>query len=86
MKDLRLRSTSYNSVPEFIVLVFFLLIPFLIGYISRIQEVSDLLISKMKPEYLLNKEENFDFIIGMNLNLNQHLSLRCNVLILSTFY
>ena len=86
MKDLRLRSTSYNSVPEFIVLVFFLLIPFLIGYISIIQEASDLLISKMKPEYLLNKEENFDFIIGMNLNLNQHLSLRCNVLILSTFY
>ena len=51
-------------VPPFLVIAFMGSLAYLIQYFDKVQEVSDKLKSSTKSAYLLNKVEEFDFVIG----------------------
>ena len=63
MEALNSKANSSKNL-GFVALSFFIMLPYLIEYYATIQEAGDFLTSFTKPSYLLNKIEEFDFIIG----------------------
>ena len=63
MIEMQLRSSSVQ-IPETLVIIYLLSFPYLMQYLANIMLLSDMLESSVKPEYILHKLEEFDYIIG----------------------
>ena len=58
------KNGKVGQIPKLLLLIFFLVFPNLVEYFSKLQEDADFVRSALKTEYLLNKEETFDYIIS----------------------
>jgi hypothetical protein len=60
----RIYRAKSPGFPALLYAGFFAAIPYLVQHFSSMQEASDMMAAKLKPEYLLNTVETFDYIIG----------------------
>ena len=68
-KLFRIRSARISF---FAVVAFFAALSYLIDYSAKSQKAADKLKASQKVEYLLNKVEKFDFIIGKQKFSSHH--------------
>ncbi len=70
--------SSGKHIPSALAILLFSILPTIIEKFSTVQMTSDLLVSLGKPKYLLNIKEEFDYIIGKNLEYTrEHWNQRC---------
>jgi len=58
------RAGFATRIPEFIYVIFIMSLPTITEHFGALQEMNDRVASKLKPEYIFNIEEEFDYIVG----------------------